>query len=148
MVNKQQVNKLFNDILGVDVKIIGDESTLDEKVFCYLIERWETAWKTKTKLLIENGVALDGYDNMLYDTIDMLISIHFGKEKADIIHWYIYESKDEIGTAFAIVNKKTKKEYILKTPKDLYVFLNTENAQDFLYDKDTEEDENDAEDEE
>jgi hypothetical protein len=147
MVNKQQVNKLFNDILGVNVKVIGDESTLDEKTFCYIIDKWENAWKTKTKLLIENGLAFDGYDGMLYDTIDALIVIHFGKEKADIIHWYVYESKDENDVAYAIVNKKTQEEFILKTSKDLYKFLSTVNPQDFLYDKQIENDP-DEEDEE
>jgi hypothetical protein len=69
----------------------------------------------------------------------------FGKGKADIIHWYVYESKKEDGSTYTLIDPRDNKEYLLKTPKDLFYFLKTVDIFEFEVDNGEEEDEEDEE---
>jgi hypothetical protein len=144
MSNKGEINNLFNDILGVQVNVVGDSPTIDEQMFCYIIEKWERAWSVQNKLM-ETGILLEGYDGLLYDSLDTLSVLTFGKEKALIIHWYVYEGKNDDGTPRTLIDPQTRKEYNLLTPKDLFMFLTTVEGTEFIVkDSEGEEDDDDG----
>ena len=145
MTNKENLNNLFTSILGVKIDLVGDEPELNEQMFIEIIEKWEKAWAVKNILLTQYGVLLEGYDGLLYDALDNLSIMMFGKGKADIIHWYIYESKKEDGSTYTLIDPRDSKEYILKTPKDLFQFLKTIDIFEFEIDDGEEEDEEDEE---
>ena len=147
MTNKENLNGLFTSILGVKIDLVGDEPELNEQMFIEIIEKWEKAWAVQNILLTQYGVLLEGYDGLLYDALDNLSIMMFGKGKADIIHWYVYESKKEDGSTYTLIDPRDSKEYILKTPKDLFHFLKTIDIFEFEIDNE-EEDEEDEEDEE
>jgi hypothetical protein len=141
MTNKENLNNLFTSILGVKIDLVGDEPELNEQMFIEIIEKWEKAWAVQNILLTQYGVLLEGYDGLLYDALDNLSIMMFGKGKADIIHWYIYESKKEYGSTYTLIDPRDSKEYILKTPKDLFQFLKTIDIFEFEIDDGEEEDE-------
>jgi hypothetical protein len=141
MTNKENLNNLFTSILGVKIDLVGDEPELNEQMFIEIIEKWEKAWAVQNILLTQYGVLLEGYDGLLYDALDNLSIMMFGKGKADIIHWYIYESKKEDGSTYTLIDPRDSKEYILKTPKDLFQFLKTIDIFEFEIDDGEEEDE-------
>jgi hypothetical protein len=145
MTNKENLNNLFTSILGVKIDLVGDEPELNEQMFIEIIEKWEKAWAVQNILLTQYGVLLEGYDGLLYDALDNLSIMMFGKGKADIIHWYIYESKKEDGSTYTLIDPRDSKEYILKTPKDLFQFLKTIDIFEFEIDDGEEEDEEDEE---
>ena len=145
MTNKENLNNLFTSILGVKIDLVGDEPELNEQMFIDVIEKWEKAWIVQNTLLTQYGVLFEGYDGLLYDALDNLSIMMFGKSKADIIHWYIYESKKEDGSTYTLIDPRDNKEYILKTPKDLFQFLKTIDIFEFEIDNDEEEDEDDEE---
>lgn len=144
MTNKENLNSLFTSILGVKIDLVGDEPELNEQMFIEIIEKWEKAWAVQNILLTQYGVLLEGYDGLLYDALDNLSIMMFGKGKADIIHWYVYESKKEDGSTYTLIDPRDSKEYILKTPKDLFHFLKTIDIFEFEIDN-GEEDEEDEE---
>lgn len=144
MTNKENLNGLFTSILGVKIDLVGDEPELNEQMFIEIIEKWEKAWAVQNILLTQYGVLLEGYDGLLYDALDNLSIMMFGKGKADIIHWYVYESKKEDGSTYTLIDPRDSKEYILKTPKDLFYFLKTIDIFEFEIDN-GEEDEEDEE---
>lgn len=144
MTNKENLNSLFTSILGVKIDLVGDEPELNEQMFIEIIEKWEKAWAVQNILLTQYGVLLEGYDGLLYDALDNLSIMMFGKGKADIIHWYVYESKKEDGSTYTLIDPRDSKEYILKTPKDLFYFLKTIDIFEFEIDN-GEEDEEDEE---
>lgn len=145
MTNKENLNGLFTSILGVKIDLVGDEPELNEQMFIEIIEKWEKAWAVQNILLTQYGVLLEGYDGLLYDALDNLSIMMFGKGKADIIHWYVYESKKEDGSTYTLIDPRDSKEYILKTPKDLFHFLKTIDIFEFEIDNEEEEDEEDEE---
>jgi hypothetical protein len=145
MTNKENLNNLFTSILGVKIDLVGDEPELNEQMFIDVIEKWEKAWAVQNILLTQYGVLFEGYDGLLYDVLDNLSIMMFGKDKADIIHWYVYESKKEDGSTYTLIDPRDNKEYILKTPKDLFHFLKTIDIFEFEIDNDEEEDEEDEE---
>ena len=144
MTNKENLNGLFTSILGVKIDLVGDEPELNEQMFIEIIEKWEKAWAVQNILLTQYGVLLEGYDGLLYDALDNLSIMMFGKGKADIIHWYVYESKKEDGSTYTLIDPRDSKEYILKTPKDLFHFLKIIDIFEFEIDN-GEEDEEDEE---
>jgi len=145
MTNKENLNSLFTSILGVKIDLVGDEPELNEQMFIEIIEKWEKAWAVQNVLLTQYGVLLEGYDGLLYDALDNLSIMMFGKGKADIIHWYVYESKKEDGSTYTLIDPRDNKEYLLKTPKDLFHFLKTVDIFEFEIDNGEEEDEDDEE---
>jgi hypothetical protein len=145
MTNKENLNNLFTSILGVKIDLVGDEPELNEQMFIEIIEKWEKAWAVQNILLTQYGVLLEGYDGLLYDALDNLSIMMFGKGKADIIHWYVYESKKEDGSTYTLIDPRDSKEYILKTPKDLFQFLKTIDIFEFEIDDGEEDDEDDEE---
>jgi len=122
MSSKQELNKIFSNILGVEVNLQNNEG-FDEHMFIKIIERWEQAWKMNNDLINKYGIILESYDSLLYDALDDFITLVYGREKAEVVQWYIYEGKDEKGEPYALTDPQTQKSYKLKNAKDLYEFL-------------------------
>lgn len=142
MDNKQNLNKIFSNILGVEVNLQNNEG-FDEHMFIKVIERWEQAWKINNDLINNYGVILESYDSLLYNALDDFSTLLYGPEKSNFIRWYIYEGKDENGKPYSITDPQTKKSYTLKNAKDLYNFLKSVDvSQSFdIDDEDEDEDE-------
>ena len=141
MNNKEDINDLFSNMLGVNVNLIGEEAGINEQQFYNIIGKWEKAWMMQNAMLLNFGLIFEGYDSLLYDALDNLSVMMFGKEKVDIIHWYVYESKRENGVPYKLINPKNAKEYTLATPKDLYFFLKTVETFEFEIDNSDEDEE-------
>jgi hypothetical protein len=122
MGNKQELNKIFSNILGVEVSLQSNEG-FDEQMFISIINNWEKAWIMKNELIDKYGILFEGYDTLLFEALEYQTSLLFGKSKAEVIEWYIYEGKDEKGESYSLIDPQTKKSYKLKNAKDLYEFL-------------------------
>jgi|688.fasta_scaffold116905_4 hypothetical protein len=147
MNNKEELNKLFSNILGTKIELTGEDKTINETVFESMIKQWETAWSIQNELLSKFGVFFEGYDSHLYNALNDAAELIYGKAKAEIIQWYIYDSKKEDGTRYVLTDPETLKEYTLNTPKDLYLFLKNIDSTSFEI-NDGEEVDDDEDDEE
>jgi hypothetical protein len=122
MSSNQELNKIFSNILGIEVNLQNNEG-FDEQMFIKIIDNWEKAWVVKNELIDKYGVLFEGYDNLLFEALECQTSLLYGKNKAEVIQWYIYEGKDEKGEPYSLVDPQTKKSYKLKNAKDLFEFL-------------------------
>ena len=126
MNNKQELNQIFSDILGVTIILNEDKSGYDEKAFIRVIENWERAWFVKNDLIDKYGILFEGVDNLLFPALEEMVTLMYGEKKSEIIQWYIYENKDEKGKPTTLTDPNTKKSYTLNKPKDLYDFIQLE----------------------
>lgn len=143
MNNKQELNQIFSDILGVNIILKEDTAGYDEQKFIKVIENWELAWKVKGQLMEQFGILFEGHDNLLFEALDDLVTLMYGKVKSEIIQWYIYEGKDEKGEPYKLTDPNSKKTYTLKNAKDLFEFLKLDFDIDNLPELEDEEDEDD-----
>jgi hypothetical protein len=109
-------------MLGINISLDID-ARIDEELFIKIIDNWEQTRIMQDELVLKYGVAFDKIDELMNNALVNSMVLLYGKNKADVIEWYIYESKDENGKPYALVDPKTKKEYIMYSPKNLYEFL-------------------------
>lgn len=139
MSNKQELNQIFSDILGVNIILNENPDGYDKSIFVDIIEKWEKAWLIKNELIDKYGILFEGFDNLLFDALENMTSLLYGKNKSEVIQWYIYEGKDEDGEPYTLTNPETGKSYTLKNANDLYEFIQFEFNIDNLPDVDDEE---------
>lgn len=68
------------------------------------------------------GVDLIDFEMPYIDIIFNLLVSKYGEIKASIIFWWVFESHDEDGNIYGIIDENDK-EHVIKTPKQLYKFL-------------------------
>ena len=145
MNNKQELNQIFSDMLGITIILDEEKSGYDEKAFIKVIENWERAWFVKNELIDKYGILWEGIDNLLFSALEEMIVLMYGEKKSEMIQWYIYENKDENNKPTTLVDPNTKKSYTLSTPKDLYDFIQLEFDIDNLPSIEDEDDDDDEE---
>ena len=74
----------------------------------------------------ELNLDLTKYDEAFLDTIDALIVLHFGKEGAELISYYLWERLAPDGTVVPLVDADNN-EVILENAQDLWNLLLTLN---------------------
>jgi hypothetical protein len=62
------------------------------------------------------------YDDVFYEAIDTLIIMHFGKQAAELIFFYVYDRISPDGTIQGLVDPKGT-EIFLQNPDDLWMLL-------------------------
>jgi hypothetical protein len=71
----------------------------------------------------ELGLDYSNYDEKFYEIIDRLFTMHFGKEAAEIIFFYIYERINPDGTTNELVDENNQ-VITLTNPTDLWYLVN------------------------
>jgi hypothetical protein len=95
---KDDIQKLFQQILGVKLKIEENPIDNDKEVFCRILDAWILSWEKQQYLYEMYQLDLQGYDNVLYEIIDSFIFLYFKNPKVcDLISWYVYERKNTFG---------------------------------------------------
>jgi hypothetical protein len=128
MENEEHVNgikKSIDDILGTDTSLKRKKKTEDD----LNRERFEKIIQTLEELevrslILGGDLSLDftSYDEKFYVVIDLLFQLHFGKEAAELIFFYLYERTNPDGTTNGLQNDEG--EVIeLTSPNDLWYLL-------------------------
>jgi hypothetical protein len=119
------VKKSIDDILGTDTFLKRKKKSEDD----INRERFEKIITTLEEvevrgMILGNDLNLDftGYDEKFYFVIDSLFHMHFGKEAAELIFFYLYDRINPDGTANGLQNDEG--EIIeLSSPTDLWYLL-------------------------
>jgi hypothetical protein len=128
MENEEHVNgikKSIDDILGTDTSLKRKKKTEDD----LNRERFEKIIHTLEEIevrsvILGGDLSLDftSYDEKFYTVIDLLFQLHFGKEAAELIFFYLYERTNPDGTMNGLQNEEG--EVIeLTSPTDLWYLL-------------------------
>lgn len=123
MNNKQELNKIFSEILGVNISLDEDNTGYDKQLFVKTVENWTAAYNLSDELITKYGVSSEMIENLLFESLENTMVLLYGKNKAEIIYWFVYEGRDENGKPYALTNNKTKTKHILNTAGELFEFL-------------------------
>jgi hypothetical protein len=123
--NIDNTKKSIDLILGSDTTLTRRKKTQADatrELFNKIIINLEQA--NTRSFLLGGDFHLDfsKYDDVFYDAIDNLIILHFGKEAAELIFFYIYDRIDPEGNLQALVDN-TGNEILLQNPDDLWMLL-------------------------
>lgn len=107
----EEIKNSINDIIGVDTTLKLKKKSSDD----VQKEKFETVIRllqeieTRGMLMIEE-LQLDflSYDKKFYSVIDLLLEMHFGKDAAEIIFFYLYERTNPDGTFNQLLNQNDK----------------------------------------
>lgn len=107
----EEIKNSINDIIGVDTTLKLKKKSSDD----VQKEKFETVIRllqeieTRGMLMVEE-LQLDflSYDKKFYSVIDLLLEMHFGKDAAEIIFFYLYERTNPDGTFNQLLNQNDK----------------------------------------
>lgn len=144
--NRQELNQIFSEILGINI-ILNEEDTTgyDKQLFIKIINNWIEAFELSNEMAMKYGVSFDKIENLLFNSLETTLLLMYGKDKSEVILWYIYEGRDEKGKPYTITNPKTKQSYTLNNAGDLFELLNEIDGLEQLDIEDGEEDDEDDE---
>ena len=60
------------------------------------------------------------YDDVFFNVIEALMTLHFNKEQKSIIEWYLYDKFLPTGEVLILTDPKTGKEIPTENPNDIW----------------------------
>lgn len=125
---EQSLNEIqiaINQILNVRSLVRRKKKTQVEKkkeLFISVINSIESIISRQNIMYADFNLDLAKYDEAFLDTIDALIILHFGKEGAEIIAYYLWDRVAPDGSITPLVDDDNK-EIILENAQDLWNLL-------------------------
>ena len=125
---EQSLNEIqvaINQVLGVKSLIRRKKKTQEAKkkeLFVSIINSIEAIINRQNLMYAELNLDLANYDEAFLDTIDALIVLHFGKEGAELIAYYLWDRVAPDGSISPLLDSDNKEVY-LETALDLWNLL-------------------------
>ena len=123
--NIDDTKKSIDLILGSDTTLTRRKKTQADatrELFNKIIINLEQANTRSFLLSGDFQLDLTKYDEVFYEAIDNLIILHFGKEAAELIFFYIYDRIDPEGNIQVLIDNNGNK-ILLQNPDDLWMLL-------------------------
>lgn len=120
-----EIQAAINQILNVKSLIRKKRKTRVEKkkeLFISIINSIEQISNRQNLMYSELNLDLTNYDEAFLDTIDALIILHFGKEGAELIGFYLWDRVSPDGTIVPLLDSDNKEIY-LESAQDLWELL-------------------------
>jgi hypothetical protein len=120
-----EIQAAINKLLGVKSLIRRKKkSQIDKKkeLFITIINSIEQIVNRQNLMYAELNLDLSNYDESFLDVIDALIFLHFGKDGAELISYYLWDRLDPTGEINPLTDE-TEKEIILENAQDLWNLL-------------------------
>ena len=112
--------------MGPGIGMVESEKSFkkkEEKFFLELIESLR-AIEVNSIAADQLGISLVIYEELHLTSIELLLKQIYGEFKANLILWWVFEQITEEGEIITLIDQAGK-EYVLKTPLQLYKFLKT-----------------------
>jgi hypothetical protein len=125
---EQSLNEIqiaINQVLGVKSLVRRKKKTQETKkreLFISIINSIEAIINRQNLMYAELNLDLANYDEAFLDTIDALIVLHFGKEGAELIAYYLWDRVAPDGSISPLLDSDNKEVY-LETALDLWNLL-------------------------
>lgn len=120
-----EIQTAINQILNVKSLIRKKKKTRVEKkkeLFTSIINSIEQIVNRQNLMYAELDLDLTKYDEAFLDIIDALIVLHFGKEGAELIGYYLWERLALDGSIVPLVDANNN-EVVLENAQDLWNLL-------------------------
>ncbi len=120
-----EIQTVINKLLNVKSLVRRKKKTKEAKkkeLFISIINSIEAIINRQNLMYAELNLDLANYDESFLDTIDALIILHFGKEGAELIAYYLWDRVNPDGTINPLVDDNNQ-EVFLETAQDLWNLL-------------------------
>lgn len=120
-----EIQTAINQVLGIKSLIRRKKKTQETKkreLFISIINSIEAIINRQNLMYAELNLDLANYDEAFLDTIDALIVLHFGKDGAELIAYYLWDRVAPDGTINSLLDEQGKEIY-LETANDLWSLL-------------------------
>lgn len=120
-----EIQMAINEILDVKSQIRRKKKTQSDKkreLFISIINSIEGLINRQNLMFADLQVDFTKYDDAFLDTIDALIVLHFGKEGAELIVYYLWDRLAPDGSINPLLNESNE-EIVLTTAEDLWNLL-------------------------
>jgi len=116
----------IENIIGTDTTLKRKKKTeedISKEAFEKIILTMEEIQVRGNILHADMKLDLYSYDEKFYEVIDRLFSLHFGREAAEVIFFYIYERLTPDGSINQLLDQDDN-PIPLENPNDLWVLVN------------------------
>jgi hypothetical protein len=111
---------------GNKLKINLNNKSEEKEMFINIVSTLEQCWLRTNLIQAQLGVDFYNYEQHYFTMIEDLLYLKYGETISTLVLWYVYDRYDQDGTLLAIdvkIGDKPKKQYLLKTPLDLWVLV-------------------------
>ena len=122
----QGIKKSIEDIIGSDTVLKRKKRTeedVNKEWFEKIILTLDQIQTREILMNTELGLEFSEYNEKFYEIIDILFQMHFGKEAAEVIFFYIYERQNPDGSMNVLLDQNDV-EITLSSPSDLWFLVN------------------------
>ena len=122
----QGIKTSIESIIGADTALKRKKKTeedISREMFEKAILTMEEIQVRSTLLHTEMKLDLYSYDEKFYEVIDRLYTLHFGREAAEVIFFYVYERLNPDGTINQLLDEDDH-PIPLENPTDLWNLVN------------------------
>ena len=120
-----EIQLAINNILNVKSLIRRKKKTQSDKrkeLFISIINSIEQIINRQTLMYAELQLDFASYDEAFLDTIDAMIILHFGKEGAEVVGYYLWERVNPDGSINPLLDENDN-VIILESASDLWNLL-------------------------
>lgn len=121
-----EIQAAVNEILNVKSLIRKKKKTQVEKkkeLFTMIINSIEQIINRQNLMYMDLNLDLTKYDEDFLEVIDALLVLHFNKDGAELINYYLWERLAPNGDINPLVDQEGKEVY-LQSPEELWNLLN------------------------
>ena len=94
-----------------------DKDNYNQVSFCKTIDNIDHLIQRNIVMKHDFGISMEEYNEMFFDSIDMLLEMNYNEEELKIINFYLY------GTTNTLVDEETNEVIILESSDDLWNVL-------------------------
>ena len=120
------IQEIIEDILDVPTGIKRKESNKEDfgKInFCKVIDNIEHLIQRTFFMNQDFGMDMSKYDEMFFDTMDMLLELNYSMDELELINFYLYGKYNPDGSINNFIDRETNEVIILDTSEDLFFAL-------------------------
>jgi len=116
-----EIEKLFNKILGTKVTIKDNIDQSEEIIFKAFVDKLDKNNIVESQLFEISGLDVTNIVDPLYSIIEATFRMLYGQEATDMVLWYIHDRFDADGNIVKLDFKG--KTFILKDSNDLWNYI-------------------------
>ena len=129
----KKIKKTIDDILGTESSLTKKIPTLKDKkrkAFNTILSGLQHLNARSIALKHDFKMDFLEYDDVFFNVIEALMSLHFTKEQRSIMNWWLYEKFLPSGDVLILNSEETGEEIPTETPDDIWELIQKWNEKE------------------
>ena len=122
----KKIQKSIEDILGTESGLAKKRPTVKDKkreLFNTIVTGLAHINGRSLSLKHDYKIDFIEYDDIFFNVIEALITLHFNKDQKSLIEWYLYDKFLPTGEMLVLNDNETNEEIPTETPEDIWELL-------------------------